>query len=46
MAHDSVATLKEEPPETSLLIREQVARINVCLFCMDIGRSFHQSVDE
>src|SRR5262249_42710118 len=28
------------PPETSLLIREQVARINVCLFCMDIGRSF------
>ncbi len=28
------------PPETILLIREQVARINVCLFCMDIGRSF------
>ena len=28
------------PPETALLIREQVARINVCLFCMDIGRSF------
>jgi alkylhydroperoxidase family enzyme len=28
------------PPETVLLIREQVARINVCLFCMDIGRSF------
>jgi len=27
-------------PETVLLIREQVARINVCLFCMDIGRSF------
>ena len=27
-------------PETTLLIREQVARINVCLFCMDIGRSF------
>ncbi len=26
-------------PETVLLIREQVARINVCLFCMDIGRS-------
>ena len=26
------------PPETALLIREQVARINVCLFCMDIGR--------
>ena len=28
------------PPETALLIREQVARINVCLFCMDIGLSF------
>lgn len=28
------------PPEIVLLIREQVARINVCLFCMDIGRSF------
>jgi alkylhydroperoxidase family enzyme len=26
-------------PETVLLIREQVARINVCLFCMDIARS-------
>ena len=28
------------PPETIMLIREQVARINVCTFCMDIGRSF------
>jgi alkylhydroperoxidase family enzyme len=28
------------PRETVLLIREQVARINVCRFCMDIGRSF------
>lgn len=28
------------PPETVLLIREQVARLNVCLFCVDIGRSF------
>ena len=28
------------PPETVLLIRETVARINVCLFCIDIGRSF------
>ena len=28
------------PPETAMLIREQVARINVCLFCIDIGRSF------
>ena len=27
------------PLETVLLIREQVARINVCRFCMDIGRS-------
>jgi alkylhydroperoxidase family enzyme len=27
-------------PETIMLIREQVARINVCLFCIDIGRSF------
>lgn len=28
------------PPEIIMLIREQVARINVCLFCIDIGRSF------
>jgi alkylhydroperoxidase family enzyme len=28
------------PPETRFLIREHVARINVCLFCIDIGRSF------
>ena len=28
------------PPETVMLIREQVARLNVCLFCIDIGRSF------
>jgi len=27
------------PSETVLLIREEVARTNVCLFCMDIGRS-------
>jgi len=27
-------------PETVLLVREHVARLNVCLFCMDIGRSF------
>jgi hypothetical protein len=27
------------PTEMILLIREQVARINVCLFCIDIGRS-------
>ncbi len=28
------------PRETAFLVREQVARINVCLFCMDIGRAF------
>jgi alkylhydroperoxidase family enzyme len=28
------------PAETVMLIREQVARLNVCLFCIDIGRSF------
>jgi alkylhydroperoxidase family enzyme len=28
------------PRETVLLIREQVARTNVCKFCIDIGRSF------
>ncbi len=27
------------PPETVMVIREQVARLNVCLFCIDIGRS-------
>lgn len=28
------------PPETAMLIREQVAHTNVCLFCIDIGRHF------
>ncbi|HEV2435097.1 MAG TPA: carboxymuconolactone decarboxylase family protein [Verrucomicrobiae bacterium] len=28
------------PREMVMLIREQVARLNVCLFCTDIGRSF------
>src|SRR5215510_13806464 len=28
------------PPETLMLIREQVARINVCLFCIDIARAY------
>jgi alkylhydroperoxidase family enzyme len=28
----------ELPPEMVLLIRERVAQINVCLFCIDIGR--------
>ncbi|HLY42250.1 MAG TPA: carboxymuconolactone decarboxylase family protein [Terracidiphilus sp.] len=27
-------------PELAMLIREQVARINVCEFCVDIGRAF------
>jgi alkylhydroperoxidase family enzyme len=27
-------------PETVLLIRQQVARLNICLFCIDIGRAF------
>ena len=41
--HGKIAKLDKKltlPLETILLIREQVARINVCLFCMDIGRSF------
>ena len=28
------------PRELVFLVREQVARLNICLFCMDIGRSF------
>ena len=28
------------PLETQLLVRERVARLNICLFCIDIGRSF------
>ncbi|MDE1919969.1 MAG: carboxymuconolactone decarboxylase family protein [Candidatus Omnitrophica bacterium] len=28
------------PPETAMLIRTQVARMNVCSFCVDIARSF------
>ena len=28
------------PRETVLLIRERVAQINICSFCVDIGRSF------
>ena len=30
----------ELPPETAMLVRERVARLNVCLFCIDIGRMF------
>jgi len=43
MFYEKVGKLDKKltlPPETVLLIREHVARINVCLFCMDIGRSF------
>lgn len=34
-------------PQTALLIREQVATINTCLFCMDVGRwyAMRQSAD-
>jgi alkylhydroperoxidase family enzyme len=38
-----IARLDKEltlPPETAMLIREQVAHINVCTFCTDIGRYF------
>lgn len=28
------------PREMTFLVREQVARINICEFCMDIGRAF------
>jgi AhpD family alkylhydroperoxidase len=36
------------PPETALLIRLQVARINICLFCIDIARSdaIRESINE
>jgi alkylhydroperoxidase family enzyme len=30
----------ELPAETAFLIREQVAHINICEFCIDIGRAF------
>jgi alkylhydroperoxidase family enzyme len=39
--YSKVAKLDQKlrlPPEMVLLVREQVARINVCLFCLDIGR--------
>ena len=39
--HSKIGKLDKKlvlPPETALLIREQVARINMCLFCIDIGR--------
>ncbi|HEY1766071.1 MAG TPA: carboxymuconolactone decarboxylase family protein [Terracidiphilus sp.] len=30
----------ELPSEMQMLVRERVARLNVCLFCIDIGRLF------
>jgi alkylhydroperoxidase family enzyme len=38
----------ELPKEMVMLVREQVARINVCEFCIDIGRAFtiQQSMDQ
>ena len=43
MFYGKIGTLDKKltlPKETIFLIREQVARINVCLFCIDIGRAF------
>jgi alkylhydroperoxidase family enzyme len=42
MFYSKVAQLDKKlqlEPETVMLIREQVAHTNICLFCMDIGRS-------
>lgn len=38
----------ELPAETAMLVRERVAQLNVCLFCMDIGRAsvIQQSMNE
>jgi alkylhydroperoxidase family enzyme len=43
MFYGKVAQLDKKlqlPRETIFLIREQVARLNICLFCVDIGRVF------
>ena len=43
MFYGKIAKLDKKltlPAETAMLVREQVARINVCEFCMDIGRAF------
>ena len=43
MFYGKVAKLDKKltlPPETLMLAREQVARLNICLFCIDIGRAF------
>ena len=42
MFYSKISSLDKKlllPAETVMLIREQVARINVCLFCIDIGRA-------
>jgi alkylhydroperoxidase family enzyme len=42
MFYGKIASLDKKlqlPRETAFLIREQVARTNVCLFCTDIGRA-------
>ncbi len=38
----------ELPQETQMLVRERVAQLNVCLFCIDIGRWFaiHEGMNE
>jgi alkylhydroperoxidase family enzyme len=51
MFYSKVAPLDKKlvlPPETVMLIRERVARINVCLFCIDIGRAYtiRESMDQ
>jgi hypothetical protein len=51
MFYGKISTLDKKlqlPRETVFLIREQVARINVCLFCTDIGRFFamKEAMDE
>lgn len=43
MFYGKVANLDKKltlPKETVFLIRQQVARINICSFCIDIGRLF------
>jgi alkylhydroperoxidase family enzyme len=43
MFYGKIAQLDKKlqlPRETIFLIREQVARLNICLFCVDIGRVF------
>jgi AhpD family alkylhydroperoxidase len=43
MFYGKIGTLDKKlllPRETVMLVREAVARINVCSFCVDIGRSF------